>query len=123
MAGVAPRSDGGTACRCAILSGPAGGIAGSRHRSRLLGEENFISSYMGATISDIAPLMRGEPTLTGDKWVAGLQVQVWKLETDNLGGVGGFTAHADLGGTGDVWLKKRRIRLRPSRATGRVARS
>ena len=96
--GVAPLSDAARLAAGAILSGPAGGIAGSRYCSRLLGEENLISFDMGGTSTDIAVLERGEPILTGDKSVGGLKVALPSLDIHTLGAGGGSIAHADLGG-------------------------
>ena len=96
--GVAPLSDAARLAAGAILSGPAGGIAGSRYCSRLLGEENLISFDMGGTSTDIAVLERGEPVLTGDKSVGGLKVALPSLDIHTLGAGGGSIAHADLGG-------------------------
>ncbi len=96
--GVAPLSDAARLAAGAILSGPAGGIAGSRYCSRLLREENLISFDMGGTSTDIAVLERGEPVLTGDKSVGGLKVALPSLDIHTLGAGGGSIAHADLGG-------------------------
>ena len=82
----------------AILSGPAGGIAGSRYCTRFLGEENLISFDMGGTSTDIAVLERGEPFLTGDKSVSGFKVALPSLDIHTLGAGGGSIAHVDLGG-------------------------
>ena len=96
--GVAPLADAARLAAGAILSGPAGGIAGSRYCSRLLGEENLISFDMGGTSTDIAVLERGEPFLTGDKSVGGLKVALPSLDIHTLGAGGGSIAHVDLGG-------------------------
>ena len=96
--GVAPLSDAARLAAGAILSGPAGGIAGGCYCSRLLGEENLISFDMGGTSTDIAVLERGEPVLTGDKTVGGLKVALPSLDIHTLGAGGGSIAHADLGG-------------------------
>ena len=96
--GVAPLADAARLAAGAILSGPAGGIAGSRYCSRLLGEENLISFDMGGTSTDIAVLERGEPFWSGDKSVGGLKVALPSLDIHTLGAGGGSIAHADLGG-------------------------
>jgi len=96
--GVAPLADAARLAAGAILSGPAGGIAGSRYCARLLGEGNLISFDMGGTSTDIAVLEGGEPFLTGDKTVGGLKVALPSLDIHTLGAGGGSIAHADLGG-------------------------
>jgi N-methylhydantoinase A len=96
--GVAPLADAVRLAAGAILSGPAGGIAGSRYCARLLGEDNLISFDMGGTSTDIAVLEGGEPFLTGDKSVGGLKVALPSLDIHTLGAGGGSIAHADLGG-------------------------
>src|SRR4029453_12096939 len=96
--GGAPLADAARLAAPAILSGPAGGIAGSRYCARLLGEGNLISFDMGGTSTDIAVLEGGEPFLTGDKAVGGLKVALPSLDIHTLGAGGGSIAHADLGG-------------------------
>ena len=96
--GVAPLADAARLAAAAILSGPAGGIAGSRYCARLLGEGSLISFDMGGTSTDIAVLEGGEPFLTGDKAVGGLKVALPSLDIHTLGAGGGSIAHADLGG-------------------------
>jgi N-methylhydantoinase A len=96
--GVAPLADAARLAAGAILSGPAGGIAGSRYCARLLGEDNLISFDMGGTSTDIAVLEGGEPFLIGDKSVGGLKVALPSLDIHTLGAGGGSIAHADLGG-------------------------
>ena len=67
--GVAGIADSVRLAAGAVLSGPAGGIAGSRHAARLLGHGDLITFDMGGTSTDIALLQNGEPQLTGDKTV------------------------------------------------------
>jgi N-methylhydantoinase A len=96
--GVAPMADAVRLAAGAILSGPAGGIAGSRYCARLLGEGNLISFDMGGTSTDISVLEAGEPFLTGDKSVGGLKVALPSIDIHTLGAGGGSIAHVDLGG-------------------------
>ena len=67
--GVAPAADAARLAAGAILSGPAGGVAGRPALRALLGERNLITFDMGGTSTDIASLEDGEPQLTGDKRV------------------------------------------------------
>jgi N-methylhydantoinase A len=96
--GVAPLADAARLAAGAILSGPAGGIAGSRYCARLLGDGNLISFDMGGTSTDISVLEAGEPLLTGDKSVGGLKVALPSIDIHTLGAGGGSIAHVDLGG-------------------------
>jgi len=96
--GVAPLADATRLAAGAILSEPAGGIAGSRYCAHLLGEGNLISFDMGGTSTDISVLEAGEPFLTGDKSVGGLKVALPSIDIHTLGAGGGSMAHVDLGG-------------------------
>lgn len=95
--GVTPIIDAARLAAGAILSGPAGGIAGSRYCTRFLGEENLISFDMGGTSTDISVLEGGEPFLTGDKAVSGFKVALPSIDIHTLGAGGGSIAHVDLG--------------------------
>ena len=96
--GVATIADSVRLAAAAILSGPAGGIAGSRYCVRLLGEGNLISFDMGGTSTDISLLEGGEPTLTGDKVVGGCKVALPSIDIHTLGAGGGSIASVDPGG-------------------------
>ena len=96
--GVATIADSVRLAAGAVLSGPAGGIAGSRHAARLLGEGNLITFDMGGTSTDIALLEHGEPHLTGDKAVGASRVALPSIDIHTLGAGGGSIARVDAGG-------------------------
>ena len=96
--GVATIADSVRLAAGAVLSGPAGGIAGSRHAARLLGEGNLITFDMGGTSTDIALLENGEPHLTGDKAVGASKVALPSIDIHTLGAGGGSIARVDAGG-------------------------
>jgi N-methylhydantoinase A len=96
--GVAPVSESTRLAAGAVLSGPAGGIAGSRYAARLLGAGNLITFDMGGTSTDIALLVDGEPQLTGDKSVAGHKIALPSIDIHTLGAGGGSIARVDGGG-------------------------
>jgi len=96
--GVATIADSVRLAAGAVLSGPAGGIAGGRHAVRLLGEGNLITFDMGGTSTDIALIEGGEPQLTGDKAVAGQKVALPAIDIHTLGAGGGSIARVDPGG-------------------------
>jgi N-methylhydantoinase A len=96
--GVAGVADSVRLAAGAVLSGPAGGIAGSRHAARLLGHGDLITFDMGGTSTDIALLQNGEPQLTGDKAVGPSKVALPAIDIHTLGAGGGSIAHVDAGG-------------------------
>jgi N-methylhydantoinase A len=96
--GVATIADSVCLAAGAVLSGPAGGIAGSAHCARVLGEGNLITFDMGGTSTDIALLEGGEPHLTGDKAVGGSKVALPSIDIHTLGAGGGSIARVDAGG-------------------------
>jgi N-methylhydantoinase A len=96
--GVATIADSVRLAASAVLSGPAGGIAGGRHAARLLSEGNLITFDMGGTSTDIALIEGGEPQLTGDKGVAGQKVAMPAIDIHTLGAGGGSIARVDAGG-------------------------
>jgi N-methylhydantoinase A len=96
--GVAGIADSVRLAAGAVLSGPAGGIAGSRHAARLLGHGDLITFDMGGTSTDIALLQNGEPQLTGDKAVGPSKVALPSIDIHTLGAGGGSIAHVDAGG-------------------------
>jgi N-methylhydantoinase A len=96
--GVMPIADAARLAAGAMLSGPAGGIAGSRYGSQLLHEGKLISFDMGGTSTDISVLEDGEPFLTDDRAVSGLKVALPSIDIHTLGAGGGSIAHVDSGG-------------------------
>ena len=100
--GVAGVADSVRLAAGAVLSGPAGGIAGSRHAARLLGKAgghgDLITFDMGGTSTDIALLQGGEPQLTGDKAVGPSKVALPAIDIHTLGAGGGSIAYVDAGG-------------------------
>src|SRR6201984_42411 len=61
--GVAPIAESGRLAAGAVLSGPAGGVAGSVHAARLIGQQTLIPFDMGGTSTDISLIVGGQPTL------------------------------------------------------------
>ena len=57
--GVMPIEEATRLAAGAVLSGPAGGVAGSRHAGRLLAEGNLIPFDMGGTSTDISLVVEG----------------------------------------------------------------
>src|SRR4029077_21176106 len=96
--GVAGVGDSVRRAAGAVLSGPAGGIAGGRHAARLLSHGDPITFDMGGTSTDIALLQGGQPQLTGDKAVGPSKVALPAIDIHTLGAGGGSIARVDDGG-------------------------
>jgi N-methylhydantoinase A len=96
--GVAPISESGRLAAGAVLSGPAGGMAGSIHAARLLGEHNLIPFDMGGTSTDISLIVDGRPTLATSRRVAGHAIALNSLDIASIGAGGGSIARVDAGG-------------------------
>jgi N-methylhydantoinase A len=96
--GVAPIADAVRLAAGAVLSGPAGGVAGSRYAARLLGHGNLIPFDMGGTSTDISLVEHGEAHLSADKTVAGQRVALPSIDIVSLGAGGGSIAWVDAGG-------------------------
>ncbi len=96
--GVAPIAESGRLAAGAVLSGPAGGIAGSVHAARLVKEHNLIPFDMGGTSTDISLIVGGQPTLVTGRRVAGHTVALNSLDIASIGAGGGSIARVDAGG-------------------------
>jgi N-methylhydantoinase A len=96
--GVAPIGEAGRLAAGAVLSGPAGGVAGSVYAVRLLGDGDLIPFDMGGTSTDISLIVDGRPTLTGIRRVAGHTVALNSLDISSIGAGGGSIARVDAGG-------------------------
>src|SRR5690349_2442783 len=96
--GVAPIVESGRLAAGAVLSGPAGGIAGSVHAARLLGEHNLIPFDMGGTSTDISLIVAGQPTLVTGRRVTGYMLALNSLDIASIGAGGGSIARVDAGG-------------------------
>ncbi len=96
--GVAPIAESARLSAGSVLSGPAGGVAGSRYAASLLGTGNLISFDMGGTSTDISLVVDGEPTLVAGRDIGGSRVALNSLDIVTLGAGGGSIAHVDAGG-------------------------
>jgi N-methylhydantoinase A len=96
--GVAPIGEAGRLAAGAVLSGPAGGVAGSVYAARLLGDGDLIPFDMGGTSTDIALIIDGRPTLTGIRRVASHTVALNSLDIASIGAGGGSIARVDAAG-------------------------
>ncbi len=96
--GVAPIAEAARLAAGAVLSGPAGGVAGSRYSAQLLGSGNLIPFDMGGTSTDICLIVDGEPALIGGRGVGGHRLALNSLDIVSLGAGGGSIGHVDTGG-------------------------
>jgi len=96
--GVAPIDQSGRLAAGAVLSGPAGGVAGSVYAARLIGEGNLIPFDMGGTSTDISLIVDGRPSLAAARRVAGHAVGLNSLDIASIGAGGGSIARVDAGG-------------------------
>jgi N-methylhydantoinase A len=96
--GVAPIAESGRLAAGAVLSGPAGGVAGSVYAARLIDEGNLIPFDMGGTSTDISLIVDGRPTLASSRRVAGHTIALSSLDIASIGAGGGSIARVDAGG-------------------------
>jgi N-methylhydantoinase A len=81
-----------------VLSGPAGGVAGSRHAARLIGQPDLILFDMGGTSTDISLVVDGTAQIGSDRRLAGQRVALPALDIVSIGAGGGSIARVDAGG-------------------------
>jgi N-methylhydantoinase A len=96
--GVAPIDESGRLAAGAVLSGPAGGVAGSVYAARLIDEGNLIPFDMGGTSTDISLIVDGRPTLASSRRIAGHTIALSSLDIASIGAGGGSIARVDAGG-------------------------
>ena len=96
--GVAPIGEAGRLAAGAVLSGPAGGVAGSVHAARLAGAADLIPFDMGGTSTDISLIVAGRPSLAAGRRVAGHAIALNSLDIASIGAGGGSIARVDKGG-------------------------
>jgi N-methylhydantoinase A len=96
--GVMPVAEAGRLAAGAVLSGPAGGVAGSVHAARLLGAHDLIPFDMGGTSTDISLIVDGEPALAQGRQIAGERIALNSLDIVSIGAGGGSIARVDRGG-------------------------
>jgi N-methylhydantoinase A len=80
------------------LSGPAGGVAAAVALARMGVAPNLIAFDMGGTSTDIALVRDGQPSLSGDKSVAGARIALPSLDIVTLGAGGGSIGRIDRAG-------------------------
>jgi N-methylhydantoinase A len=96
--GVAPIAEAGRLAAGGVLSGPAGGVAGSVHAAGLSGQKNLIPFDMGGTSTDICLIVDGEAALAMGRKIGGHRIALGSLDITSIGAGGGSIAHVDAGG-------------------------
>jgi len=96
--GVAPIAESARLAAGGVLSGPAGGVAGSRYATHLLGSGNLIPFDMGGTSTDICLIVDGEPALVSGRGIGGHRLALNSLDIVSLGAGGGSVGRVDTGG-------------------------
>ncbi len=95
---MTPVADAARLAAGGVLSGPAGGVAGSRYAARLLGTGDLIPFDMGGTNTDICLIVDGEPSLATGRGVGGHRLALNSLDIASLGAGGGSLGRVDAGG-------------------------
>jgi N-methylhydantoinase A len=96
--GVMPIQEATRLAAGAVLSGPAGGVAGSRHAGKLVEVGDLIPFDMGGTSTDISLVVGGSSSLAMDRAVGGHRVALDSLDIVSVGAGGGSIARVDAGG-------------------------
>jgi N-methylhydantoinase A len=100
--GVAPIAAAGRLAAGAVLSGPAGGVAGSVYAAHLMGPAeagvDLIPFDMGGTSTDISLVVDGRPSLAAGRRVGGQAIALSSLDIASIGAGGGSIARVDDGG-------------------------
>ena len=96
--GIAPVEEAVRLAAATVLSGPAGGVAGSRYAAALMGTHNLIPFDMGGTSTDISLIRQSTPSVSVDRAIAGQRIALPSLDIVTLGAGGGSIARVDQGG-------------------------
>ena len=96
--GVVPIAEAGRLAVGGVLSGPAGGVAGSVYAARLVGESDLIPFDMGGTSTDISLVVDGGAALAMNRRVGTHQIALNSLDIASIGAGGGSIARVDRGG-------------------------
>ncbi|MDE0810028.1 MAG: hydantoinase/oxoprolinase family protein [Alphaproteobacteria bacterium] len=96
--GVAPIPEAVRLAAATVLSGPAGGVAGSRHGSALIGAKDLVPFDMGGTSTDISMIVDSKPGLSTTRGIAGQRIALQSLDIASIASGGGSIASVDSGG-------------------------
>ncbi len=97
--GMAPVEEAVRLSAGTVLSGPAGGVSGSRRCAELLNIPNLVPFDMGGTSTDISLISGGRASLSADGMLAGQRIALRSLDIASIAAGGGSIARVDAGGT------------------------
>ncbi|UVK35927.1 hydantoinase/oxoprolinase family protein (plasmid) [Mesorhizobium sp. AR10] len=100
--GMAPVEEAWRLASATVLSGPAGGIAGSRMCAQLLSMPDLIPFDMGGTSTDISLILGGHAILSADGDLAGQRIALKSLDIASIASGGGSIAKITPSGQFDV---------------------
>ena len=96
--GIMPAASAGRKSVATILSGPAGGVLGSRGIARLAGFRDVITLDIGGTSCDICLIDDGDFLTTKESEIGGHAIKIPMIDINTIGAGGGSTAWIDSGG-------------------------
>ena len=97
--GMAPVGEASRLAAGTVLSGPAGGISGSRRCADLLHLPDLVPFDMGGTSTDISLIADGQASLSADGMLAGQRIALRSLDIASIAAGGGSIASVDAGRT------------------------
>ncbi|WP_426435300.1 hydantoinase/oxoprolinase family protein [Bradyrhizobium genosp. P] len=97
--GMAPVEEASRLAAGTVLSGPAGGISGSRRCAGMLGIPDLVPFDMGGTSTDISLISGGQASLSADGMLAGQRIALRSLDIASIAAGGGSIASVDGGRT------------------------
>jgi N-methylhydantoinase A len=97
--GMAPVEEASRLAAATVLSGPAGGVSGSRRCAELLGVSNLVPFDMGGTSTDISLIADGRASLSADGGLADQRIALRSLDIASIAAGGGSIASVDAHGT------------------------
>src|SRR6516165_1251827 len=80
-----------------MLSGPAGGVAGSLWVANAIGLHNFITCDMGGTSTDVCLVEGGQPDTVTEVAFAGYPIKGRQISINTVGAGGGSLAYLEAG--------------------------
>jgi N-methylhydantoinase A len=96
--GMAPVEEAARLAAGTVLSGPAGGVAGSARAAALLEIPDLVPFDMGGTSTDISLIANGRAVLSAERGLAGHRIALRSLDIASIGAGGGSIARVDSGG-------------------------
>lgn len=96
--GMAPVEEAARLASGTVLSGPAGGISGSRRCAALSGIPDLVPFDMGGTSTDISLITDGRASLSADGGLADQRIALRSLDIASIAAGGGSIATVDANG-------------------------